>query len=221
MEMVMFFCVFTCRIIQITSSDVADHDVSILQVQLKENIGVNCNMTNKHEISWYHQNLDSGQLTLLMSAKISTVAGKKLLVKYKPNSNHLKVNADVEINTVSLVISGLTESDLGLYFCGTKSATSEMHFNKPIRLQTADKPTDREDKAHSVTEMPEDVEVTDGVTLTERVLMFGGVGLAVLMFFVATVIAGGIIHHHGWQKGWAAAKRSSHQRSSYHHKSVK
>ncbi|KAL1254889.1 hypothetical protein QQF64_012950 [Cirrhinus molitorella] len=198
MEKIMFFCVFSHRIIQITSSDVADHDVSISRVQLSKNISLNCSMTNKYEISWYHQNLDSGQLTLLMSAKISTVAGRKLLVKYKPNSNHLKVDADVEINTVSLVISGLTESDLGLYFCGTKSATSEMHFNKPIRLQTA-----------------------DGVTLTERVLMFGGVGLAVLMFFVATVIAGGIIHHHGWQKGWAAAKRSSHQRSSYHHKSVK
>ncbi len=57
----------------------------------------------------------------------------------------------------------------------------------------------------------------DGVTLTERVLMFGGVGLAIAVFFVATVIAGGIIHYRGWQKGWAAAKRSS----SIHHKSAK
>ncbi|KAL1254883.1 hypothetical protein QQF64_012944 [Cirrhinus molitorella] len=217
MEKVVFFCVFTYRIIQITSSDVADDDATILRVQLNENISLNCSVTNKYEISWYHQNLDSGQLMLLMSAKISTVAGKKLLVKYKPNSKRLKVDADVEINTVSLVISGLTESDLGLYFCGTKSVTSEMHFNKPIRLQIMDNPTDREDKAHSVTEIPEDVEVTDGVTLTERVLMFGGVGLAVLVFFVATVIAGGIIHYHGWQKGWAAAKRSS----LIYHKSVK
>ncbi len=47
------------------------------------------------------------------------------------------------------------------------------------------------------------------VTLMERVMMFGGVGLAVFVFFLATVIAGGIIHHHGWQKGWAAAKHSS------------
>ncbi len=56
----------------------------------------------------------------------------------------------------------------------------------------------------------------DGVTLTERVMMFGGVGLAVLVFFLATVISGGIIHYHSWQKGWTAAKRSS----LIHHKSV-
>ncbi len=47
--------------------------------------------------------------------------------------------------------------------------------------------------------------------------MFGGVGLAIAVFFVATVIAGGIIHYHGRQRGWAAAKRSS----SIHHKSDK
>ncbi len=47
------------------------------------------------------------------------------------------------------------------------------------------------------------------MTTKERALMFGGVGLAIAVFFVATVIAGGIIHYHGWQKGWAAAKRSS------------
>ncbi len=44
--------------------------------------------------------------------------------------------------------------------------------------------------------------------LTERVLIFGGVGLAVLVCFLATVVAGGIIHYYGWQKGWAAAKRA-------------
>ncbi len=48
--------------------------------------------------------------------------------------------------------------------------------------------------------------------------MFGGVGLAIAVFFVATVVAGGIIHYHGWQKGWAAAKKRS---SLIHHKSVK
>ncbi len=47
--------------------------------------------------------------------------------------------------------------------------------------------------------------------------MFGGVGLVIAVFFVATVVAGGIIHYHGWQKGWTAAKRSS----LIHHKSVK
>jgi len=49
----------------------------------------------------------------------------------------------------------------------------------------------------------------DEVTVTERVLMFAGVGLAVFVFFLATILAGGIIYHRGHQKGWKAAKRAS------------
>ncbi len=65
--------------------------------------------------------------------------------------------------------------------------------------------------------MKEKALVLEEVTLTERVLMFGGVGLAIAVFFVATVVAGRIIHSHGWQKGWATAKHSS----SIQHKSDK
>ncbi|XP_051728005.1 uncharacterized protein LOC127500693 isoform X5 [Ctenopharyngodon idella] len=49
----------------------------------------------------------------------------------------------------------------------------------------------------------------DGVTPKERVLMFGSVGLAVFVFFLATVIAGGIIYHCGWQRGWKEAKHGA------------
>ncbi|KAK2887753.1 hypothetical protein Q8A67_015981 [Cirrhinus molitorella] len=47
-----------------------------------------------------------------------------------------------------------------------------MHFENPIRLQINDKQTDSEDKkdkTHS------EVEITDGLTMMERVLTFGGV----------------------------------------------
>ncbi|KAI2647296.1 Junctional adhesion molecule-like [Labeo rohita] len=146
-------------------------------------------MTDRYEIAWFHQY--SQQLNQLLSAKISSASGR-LLVMYNQDWSHLNVDdhsGDKGITTVMLVISGVTESDSGLYFCGTKSEnskTSKMHFEKPIRLQ-----------------------IEGGVTTKERALMFGGVGLAVLVFFLATVIAGGIIHYRGWQKGWAAAKRSS------------
>ncbi len=50
-----------------------------------------------------------------------------------------------------------------------------------------------------------------------KALMFGGVGLAVLVFFLATVVAGLIIHYCGWQKGWTASKDSS----VMNHKSAK
>lgn len=111
---------------------VSEHDVSMLRVQLNESISLSCSMTDRYEISWYHQNPESGRLTLLMSAKTSSVAGRKLLVRYNQNWSRLTVKADVGIDTVTLVISGLTESDSGLYFCGTRSL--EMHFDKPIRL---------------------------------------------------------------------------------------
>lgn len=48
----------------------------------------------------------------------------------------------------------------------------------------------------------------DDVTLKERVLMIGGAGLAIVVFFLIGLMAGALIHHRGWQKGWEAAKRS-------------
>ncbi|KAK7124196.1 hypothetical protein R3I94_018530 [Phoxinus phoxinus] len=206
MEIILFLCVFSSWNLPIITSDVPEDEVTLFRVGLKERISLNCNMTGRYEIAWFHQY--SQQLTQLISAKTSSAAGRKLLVTYNLNRSRLGVDADAEITAVTLVITGVTESDSGLYFCGTKSVSSEMHFQKPIRLEIEDKLTDREDRDDSVTEPPEDVEI-DEVTVTERVLMFGGVGLAVFVFFLATVVAGGIVHYHGWQKGWAAAKHGA------------
>ncbi|XP_059411552.1 uncharacterized protein LOC132144953 isoform X2 [Carassius carassius] len=202
MENIMLFCVFSYRIIQISSSE---HDVTLLRFRLNGSISLNCNMTYKHEIAWYHQNPESGQLTLLLSAKNSS----SLHIKYSQN-NRMSVHGDRM--SISLNIIGLMESDSGLYFCGTgHTFNSVIYFNKPIRLVMEEKLTDREDKVQSITDPPEDDEITVStveVMLTERVMVFGGVCLAVFQFFLATVIAGGIIHCYGWQKGWAAAKRA-------------
>ncbi|XP_077086339.1 uncharacterized protein LOC143738198 isoform X2 [Siphateles boraxobius] len=215
MEKIIFLCVFSSWNLQIITSDVSEDEVTLFRVELKDRISLNCNMSDRYEISWFHQY--SQQLTQLISAKTSSAAGRKLLVTFNLNRSRLEVDADTEITTATLVITGVTESDSGLYFCGTKSVSSEMTFQKPIRLRLdklTDTRTDREDKDNSVTEPPEEVEI-DEVTVTERVLMFGGVGLAVFVFFLATVVAGGIVHYHGWQKGWAAAKHGAliHQKS--------
>ncbi|ROI15898.1 hypothetical protein DPX16_3799 [Anabarilius grahami] len=154
----------------------------LFRVQMGGNIALNCSMRNQYEVSWYH--LRSEELVLLISAE-KDKAGRKLLINYNQNKTRLKIIADSWVTRVSLTISGVSESDSGLYFCGIKSDAPEMHFDKPIRL-----------------------EIEDEVTMTEQMLMFGGVGLAVFVFFLATFIVAGIIHHHGWQKGWKEAKHA-------------
>ncbi|KAL6473777.1 hypothetical protein MHYP_G00173380 [Metynnis hypsauchen] len=48
-----------------------------------------------------------------------------------------------------------------------------------------------------------------GVSVVETVLMFGGVGLAALMFLLATVAAGRVILHQAWLAGWTAGKEAA------------
>ncbi|XP_059411559.1 uncharacterized protein LOC132144955 isoform X2 [Carassius carassius] len=189
MEKIMLFCVFSYLIVQISSSDASEHNVTLLRFQLNESITLNCNMTYNHEIAWYHQNPESGRLTLVHFA---TALMKE---NHMMNQNrHLAVIVDRIRNTGSLVMTGLMESDSGLYFCGTRSGYSDMHFEKPIRLQIEDP--------------PEEDEITDEVTLTERVLMFSGVALAVFLCFLVIIIAGRNIYCHGWRKGWTAAEHA-------------
>ncbi|XP_052439523.1 uncharacterized protein LOC127978689 isoform X3 [Carassius gibelio] len=201
MEKIMLFCVFSYLIVQISSSDASEHDVTLLRFQRSKTITLNCNTTDKQtdEIAWYHQNPESGQLTLLIFAYV--------FMKEKNTINQnkfLTVKVDRSRNTASLDITGLMESDSGLYFCGTRSVNSDMQFEKPIRLQIEDK----EDKVQSITDHPEEVKIKDEVTLTERVLIFSGVGLAVFLCFLVIIIAGRNIYCHGWRKGWTAAEHA-------------
>ncbi len=96
------------------------------------NIRLNCSMRNQYEVAWYH--LRSEQLELLIAAE-KDKTGRKLLINYNPYVTRLKMTADTWITRVSLVISGVTESDSGLYFCGTKSDAPEMFFKEHIRLE--------------------------------------------------------------------------------------
>ncbi|XP_039521873.1 uncharacterized protein LOC120475261 isoform X1 [Pimephales promelas] len=195
METVIFFCVFSCWIMQITSSDLSAGGSSVVRVRMGENITLNCSMRDRYEVAWYL--LRSDELVLLSSAEKDET---KLLINYNLNRTRMKITADNWITRVSLTITRVTESDSGLYFCGVKSDAPEMFFDKPIRLDI---------EGLFGTEESKDVDITDEVTATERVLMFAGLGLAVFVFFLATVVAGGIIYHRGQQKGWKAAKQEA------------
>lgn len=205
MEKLLFSCVLSfVHLFHITYSDVSGQEVSnLLITHLGENITLNCNMTKRNKVFWYH--LNSEQLTLLVSAEIDYVPQKKLLINYNPNKKQLKLKTESGITVVSLVLSKVKQSDLGLYFCGTKSDTSEMHFERSIRVQLEEELSIGEGNEHSNREK-NGVKITDDLTVTERVLMFGGVGLAFMIFFFATMAAAGVIHQHGWQKGWAEGK---------------
>ncbi|KAK9958194.1 hypothetical protein ABG768_012368 [Culter alburnus] len=194
-KVIFFFSVFSYWIMQITFSDASVRGSSDLRAQIGESITLNCSMRNRYEVSWYH--LRSEELVLLISAE-KDKAGKKLLINYNQNKTRLKIIADSWVTRVNLTISGVSESDSGLHFCGIKSDAPEMHFDKPIRLEIEDEPP----KMRSEHDFYE-------VTMTEQMLMFGGVGLAVFVFFLATFIVARIIHHHGWQKGWKEAKHAS------------
>ncbi|XDV33582.1 hypothetical protein PO909_003949 [Leuciscus waleckii] len=167
-----------------------------------ENITLNCSMRNRDEIAWYH--LRSEELVLLISAEKDEI-GRKLLINYNPNSNHMKMTADSWVTRVSLTISGVTESDSGLYFCGIKSDTPEMHFDKPIRLEIEG----NRFQFFSSLGVSNSCVSVDGVMVTERVLMFAGVGLAVFVFLLTIVVAGVISYHRGQQRGWRAAKQEA------------
>ncbi|XP_051991867.1 uncharacterized protein LOC127650460 [Xyrauchen texanus] len=205
MELLSLFFALSYGIMHISSNDVSGQEVSeLIMVQLGENITLMCNTTNRYEIAWYHQ--QSEHIKLLISAEIEKISERKiLLLAYNQNWKRLKVEADVGFTTVSLIITGLTDSDLGLYLCGTKADTPEMHFETPVRLQLEENL--KEDKGDSGRKLPvEKVEITDDLTVKERVLMYGGVGMAILMFFLSTVAAGVVIYHRGRQNGWTAGK---------------
>ncbi|RXN15546.1 nurim [Labeo rohita] len=98
-----------------------------------ESISLNCSMKNRYEIAWYHLTSEQ-QLDLLISAEKDN-KGRVLLTNYNPNSIRLKLTADTWVTRATLEISGVIESDSGLYFCGTKSDAPEMLFDKHIRLE--------------------------------------------------------------------------------------
>ncbi|XP_026088232.1 uncharacterized protein LOC113062540 isoform X1 [Carassius auratus] len=203
MKNIIFFCVLWFGNVQIPSSGASisiQGSSDLLRVQKGESIILKCNMRSRYEIAWYH--LRANRFNLLISAQ-TDITGRKFLTTYNQIQTRLKIAADPWITRATLEISGVTESDSGLYFCGTRSNTTEMHFDRPIRLEIEGQQA--EDLS---TERPKEVDDTEEVTLTERVLMFGGVGLAAFVFFLVTVIAGGLLHYHGWQKGWSAAKHA-------------
>ncbi|KAI5615887.1 hypothetical protein C0J50_8736 [Silurus asotus] len=94
-----------------------------------ENITLLCNITDYPEISWYKLRAD--EVKLLISAEKGRVK-KKYLLSYNVNKSHYDVTESS--SSVSLVIIGVGETDLGFYYCGGRNDVKHIQFGKPIRL---------------------------------------------------------------------------------------
>ncbi|KAL6473775.1 hypothetical protein MHYP_G00173360 [Metynnis hypsauchen] len=137
---------------------------------------------------------------------------------------------------LSLIIYGVSRPHAGKYYCNGTAVelTVRSASSRPSPLTTMKK----EDtilwipySVHPTTEMRSDdplttessfldsdpsTTTTDGVrvNMVERVLMFGGVGLAALMFLLATVAAGRVILHQNRQTSWKSDRDTVQLRPS-------
>ncbi|KAM9496722.1 uncharacterized protein Hap1MRO34_001486 [Clarias gariepinus] len=144
-----------------------------------------CNITGYEVVSWYLLN-DMEDFTLLISAE-KTRTRKILPVNYNQDDERFILEPDSEVNTAIFTINNVNKDDLGRYFCGTKARFQDhMHFKKVTTLQFEVEKEEPEDEK-------EDVEKEGEPTVCEKVLMFGGVGVAALLFLLSTIVAYSVI----------------------------
>ncbi|XP_046715972.1 uncharacterized protein LOC124392797 isoform X5 [Silurus meridionalis] len=117
---------FTPCLLHITSSD-------FISVHPGENITLLCTITDYPEISWYQ--LRSDEVKLLISAEKWNLR-KTFSLIYNVNKSHF--DPTESNSSVSLVIIGVRETDLGFYYCGGQN-DKHLQFGKLIRLNFPDK----------------------------------------------------------------------------------
>ncbi|XP_046714650.1 uncharacterized protein LOC124391998 [Silurus meridionalis] len=98
-----------------------------------ENITLLCNITDYSEILWYQLRAD--EVKLLISAEKGRVK-KKYLLSYNVDNRSFDVTQSS--SSISLVIIGVRETDLGFYYCGGRNKMKHIQFGKPIRLNFPD-----------------------------------------------------------------------------------
>ncbi|KAL6473779.1 hypothetical protein MHYP_G00173400 [Metynnis hypsauchen] len=156
---------------------------------------------NEGKVTW-GKGTDGGRSDIL------TAEDGEITQKHRPDpENRYSVLTDL-----SLVIKSVALSDSGIYYCNSAPAVNLSVNPAPSETVSSSRPTTerRTDAllttASSVLHTESTTTTTGGVSVVESVLMFGGVGLAALMFLLATVAAGRVILHQNRQTGWTAGK---------------
>ncbi|KAM9496466.1 uncharacterized protein Hap1MRO34_026095 [Clarias gariepinus] len=118
----LLFGIISLSLLQIISAD-------LISVDPGENITLLCNITQVSEISWYQMN--SASVRQIISARQRGLY-KDFYVDYNVDESHFDVTESS--SSVSLVIIGVRETDLGFYYCGGRNDTTHTQFGKNIKL---------------------------------------------------------------------------------------
>ncbi|XP_042601640.1 uncharacterized protein LOC122140773 [Cyprinus carpio] len=111
-------------------------DTVNMSVRLEQNVTLPCFLNSSSEMAWYR--LSSEKITLLISAARGNLKKEDLVTYYNENGSHFGLEADRRLDSVSLVIAGVRESDLGLYYCALGVSAKTMRFGTAVRLTFAD-----------------------------------------------------------------------------------
>ncbi|KAK2834052.1 hypothetical protein Q7C36_014753 [Tachysurus vachellii] len=120
-NLLLIFGVISLSLLQNISAD-------LLSVDPGENVTLFCNITNYSEISWYHMN-SSGVRQIISTTQ--SKLHKDFYTDYNEDKSHFTISESS--SSVSLVIIGVRDTDLGFYYCGGRNK-EHIQFGKVISL---------------------------------------------------------------------------------------
>ncbi|KAF4100039.1 uncharacterized protein LOC131525454 isoform X1 [Onychostoma macrolepis] len=125
------------KLILLLSFSTQCHTATVnMSVQLEQNVTLPCFLNSSSEMAWYR--LSSDNITLLISGARGKLAKNYFVTYYNKDESHFGLEADSRLDSVSLAIAGVRESDLGLYYCALGVSAKTMRFGTAVRLTFAD-----------------------------------------------------------------------------------
>ncbi|KAF7702539.1 uncharacterized protein LOC124392587 isoform X2 [Silurus meridionalis] len=108
-------------------------------VSAGENITLHCNISPSTEMVWYKHH--HHELTMIISVQKGSLEGD-LAVNHNQDPEHFLFSQNnsgyARSETMSLIIKGIRQSDIGFYYCGARQEGSHMKFGRAISLQFPD-----------------------------------------------------------------------------------
>ncbi|XP_076862401.1 uncharacterized protein LOC143514733 [Brachyhypopomus gauderio] len=107
-----------------------------ISTQPGQNVTLHCDVIPTYGISWYLQS--SEDLKMLLNTEKDKLFGQFHL-SYTLEQDHYDITENN--SSVGLVITGVRDTDLGLYYCGGRNNTTYIQFGKAITLTFAESRT--------------------------------------------------------------------------------